>query len=136
MKRYRPLVLGVLFAAIALTVIARLPHREKSSTPQTAVVPVADLVIEVKDGVVLPAAASVPKDHLVRLVVRNTGTRRTDLKLAGYESHVSLDSLAPGERWTTEFIADLPGDDFAWMVGGQPVGRLGVTGPHLIEGHR
>lgn len=136
MSRYRPLIVAVLFAAIALTVIARLPHRESSSTPKVAEIPVADLTIEVKDGTVIPYASSVPKDHLVRLVVTNTGIRATDLKLVGYENHVSIASLAPGERWTGEFIADLPGDDFAWMIGGQPAGRFGVTGSHLVEGHR
>ena len=136
MNRYLTLIVAVLLAAIALTVITRMPRRGATVAPKVAEIPVADLAIELKDGAVIPFASSVPKDHLVRLVVTNTGTRAADLRLVGYENHVRIDSLAPGARWTGEFIADLPGDDFAWMIGGQPAGRFGVAGSHLVEGHR
>jgi len=136
MKRYGSLAVAVLLAAIALAVATRLPRPRVPQAPPPSPVPVAELAIEVRDGVVFPDAASVPKDHRVRLAVRNIGAHVTDLKLAGYESRVSCDSLAAGARWTTEFVSDLPGEDFAWMVGGRPAGRLAVTGSHLVEGHR
>ena len=44
--------------------------------------------------------------------------------------------LAPGAGWTGEFLADRPGEDFAWLLDGEPAGRLTVTGSHLVEGHR
>jgi hypothetical protein len=135
MTRYHGLVLAVVIAALVVGGLARLPRTTRTA-PEPAPVPVVDLAIEVRDGVLAPEVASVPKDHRVRLVVTNAGTRSTSLSLAGYTARVSCDSLAPGARWATEFVADLPGDDFAWMVGGQPAGRLAVTGSHLIEGHR
>jgi hypothetical protein len=56
--------------------------------------------------------------------------------LSGYEDRVTLAALAPGARWTATLVADLPGDDFTWLVDGAPTGRFVVTGSHLVDGHR
>jgi hypothetical protein len=58
------------------------------------------------------------------------------LALAGYEDRLAIPALSPGATWSGEFIADRPGEDFAWLLDGVPAGRLAVTGSHLVEGHR
>jgi hypothetical protein len=58
------------------------------------------------------------------------------LRLSGYEDRVDSGDLAPGATWRGAFLADRPGEDFAWLVGGGPSGQLAVRGSHLVEGHR
>jgi hypothetical protein len=130
------LVIAVALGAVALAVGRNL---RLSSRPEPA--PAAheeaalDLTITA-DHRITPAVASVPKDHLVRLSVTNGGTRPAALTLMGYQDRFSVTQVTPGSVWRGEFVADRPGDDFAWMLDGAPVGRLAVTGSHLVEGHR
>jgi hypothetical protein len=70
----------------------------------------------------------------VRVVHRGTGPAR--LALMGYEDRLGVAEVAPGATWRASFVADRPGDDFAWMLDGAPAGRLRVSGSHLVEGHR
>lgn len=135
-RAYATLIAVTVVAALAITLIARLPRRAAVRETAAASVPVAALALDLVGGAVSPAVSAVPKDHLVRLEVRNRGARAVRLTLAGYEDRVSAAAIAPGETLRVEFLADRPGEDFAWLVDGQPAGRLGVTGSHLIEGHR
>jgi hypothetical protein len=98
--------------------------------------PAVALALDACDTTVVPESAQVPKDHRVRLTVRNRGTTPARLVLSGYEDRLSIPQLPPGAAWSGEFLADRPGEDFAWMLAGQPAGRLTVTGSHLVEGHR
>ena len=75
--------------------------------------------IELADGVVSPASASVPKDHRVSLEIVNRGAQATSVRLAGYEDRVAAD-LEPGGSRRLEFLADRPGEDFPWLVDGRP----------------
>jgi hypothetical protein len=68
--------------------------------------------------------------------VEHRGAATARLTLAGYEDRLDIPALAPGAGWTGQFLADRPGEDFAWLLDGQPAGRLTVTGSHLVEGHR
>lgn len=134
MNRYLRLGLMVLLAAAGVSALSRLPRRaEVADAP--APVPVAELAMEIGDEAVTPGSAAVPKNHRVRLTIRNAGTRTHAVRLAGYERDVSV-TLAPDSIWRGEFLAELPGEDFAWLVDGEPRGRLAVTGSHLVEGHR
>jgi hypothetical protein len=135
MNRYGRLLVGVLLAAVVVSGLARLP-RSRARTEAPPAVPVTDLAIVVGDSVVTPMLASVPKGHRVRLHVRNAAGRSLSIRLAGYEREVSIPALAAGSTWDGEFLAELPGEDFAWLIDGEPVGRLSVTGSHLVEGHR
>jgi hypothetical protein len=54
----------------------------------------------------------------------------------GYQDRFGAAHVAPDSVWRCEFVADLPGEDFAWMVDGTPAGRFEVKGSHLVEGHR
>lgn len=138
--RYRKLLIGIIVVAAALSILARLaPHggsssREAPATP--AAVPVETLAIEVRGDSVAPEDARVPKDHRVRLTVTNRGSAPARVALFGYQDRLTIPVLAPGGAWSGEFLADRPGDDFAWMIDDKPAGRLSVTGSHLVEGHR
>jgi hypothetical protein len=132
--------LGLAGVVVALAVVLALvgrPRSPGSAPPATgAAVPVVDLAIAIGAGQVSPASANVPKGCRVRLRVTSSGSASPPLVLAGYEDRVSVPSLAPGAVWTGEFLADRPGEDFAWLLNGTPAGRLSVTGSHLVEGHR
>ena len=138
--RYAKLLIGIVVVAAVLSILARLaPHGGSSShvTPTSpAAAPVETLSIEVRGGSVAPEDARVPKDHRVRLTVRNRGSAPARVALFGYQDRLSIPVLAPGGAWSGEFLADRPGDDFAWMIDDKPAGRLSVTGSHLVEGHR
>ena len=137
MKRYLVLLVIVLvLGAVALAARRNLRLRERRE-PAAAAPAEATLVIMITpEHRILPATASVPKDHLVRLAVTNHGARRASLTLMGYQDRFGVSNLAPDSTWHGEFVADRPGDDFAWMLDGAPAGRLAVTGSHLVDGHR
>ncbi len=132
----RLLVVG-LIAALAVALAARRPHRPPAAPAAPVVAaPLRVDTLVVRDGAIAPDPVVVPKGARVRLVVRNAGAAAVRIALAGYAERVSVAALAPGERWDVEFIADLPGEDFAFLVDGRPAGRFVVTGSHLVEGHR
>ena len=135
--RYRTLVVAALIAAPALAGLARLPRRAApralaASTP----VATADVSLVFAAGALSPERASVQKGERVRLTLENRGADTLAASLAGYQDRLRVPPLAPGARWQGEFLADRPGDEFAWLAGGRPIGRLAVTGSHLQEGHR
>jgi len=72
----------------------------------------------------------------ISIVGWNRDAVTVTLSLAGYEDRLAPRALARGARWDTTFIADRPGEDFAWLLDGKPAGQLTVTGSHLVEGHR
>lgn len=136
MKRpYAVLAVVIVVASVALALLGRPRQAEAPSSAATAV-PVVDLVIVIEAGRVSPAATSVPKGDRVRLHVECRGAATVRLALAGYQDVLEIPPLEPGRTWTAEFLADRPGEDFAWLLDGQPAGRFIVTGSHLIEGHR
>ena len=133
--RYLSLAIGVVLVAMALSMLGR-PHRAEAPAATAAPAPVVVLTLAIEGGRLAPAMTSVAKGSRVRLRVGVHGTREAKLTLAGYQDRLAIPPLAPGTTWTGEFIADRPGDDFAWLIDGVPAGRLAVTGSHLIEGHR
>ena len=133
--RYLGLAIGVVMLAVVITVLGRPQRVERPSAPPAAA-PVVELMLAIDGGRLSPAMTSVPKGARVRLRVAARGARGARLALAGYQDRLAIPPLAPGAMWTGEFIADRPGDDFAWLLDGVPAGRLAVTGSHLIEGHR
>lgn len=137
MKRYL-VVLAVAVAAGALALaVGRNLRAHARLEPAAAPPPEAALEITIMpDQHIAPAIASVPKDHLVKLSVTNHGARRASLTLMGYQDRFGVSYLAPDSTWRGTFLADRPGEDFAWMLDGAPAGRLAVTGSHLVDGHR
>ena len=136
MKRpYLLLLAGTLVLAFALTMLGR-PRPAATPPPTTTVAPVTEVTIVIAGGHLSPAASGAPKGHIVRLRVEHRGEATARLALAGYEDRLEIPPLAPGTVWTGEFLADRPGDDFAWLLDDRPAGRFAVTGSHLVEGHR
>jgi hypothetical protein len=135
-RRYVTLFALVVLLGAALTVLGRPRPRVVPRVGPALAAPVADLTLGILGGRMTPAVASLPKGSRVRLRVDYRGARPARLALAGYEGRLAIPALAPGAVWVGEFVADLPGEDFAWLLDGEPVGRLTVTGSHLVEGHR
>ena len=125
-RRWLVLLALVPVAALVLGVLARRPHTAAAPVPPAIAAPEIELRL----------TPAVPAGRHVRLVVRNAGDDTAELRLAGYQDRVAVTAIAPGETRRLSFLADRPGDDFAWLVDARPVGRVSVTGSHLIEGHR
>ena len=136
-RRYLWILVAIVAVAAALSALS-VPKMGRSSRASSAVAgaPTIDLAVVVEGRRLMPAAASVPKGVRVRLRVDNRGRAPARLALAGYEDALSIPAIAPGGTWQGSFLADRPGDDFAWLLDGQPVARFAVTGSHLVEGHR
>ncbi len=136
MRRYVLLLLvGVLASAGGLLWMRQL--RDVTTVAQSpAVAETTSLALVVSGLGLEPALASVPKDRLVVLEVRNQRPVPVTLALQGYEDRFVAGPIAPGASWRGAFVADRPGEAFPWNVGGVEVGRLTVTGSHLVEGHR
>jgi hypothetical protein len=133
--RYLALLVLALLAAFALTALGHRPRRAAPAAAAAAVPEVA-ITVEVRHDRVSPEFVSVPKDHRVHLTLSNPGSAPLAIRLAGYEDRVAVNALAPGERRLIEFVADRPGGDFTWLIDGRPVGRVAVTGSHLVGDHR
>jgi len=134
-RRYLLLAAAVVLLAFALTALGR-PRRAEAPAPAASAAPMVELSIAIEARRVSPAVTSVPKGHRVLLRVEHRGAATARLALAGYEDRLDIPTLASGAVWTGEFLADRPGEGFAWLLDGAPAGRLAVTGSHLIEGHR
>lgn len=134
--------LGLLAATVATGVAMSLwggPGRIRNDTESAheIVDPVAEVALRIGPyGGVDPQSVSVEKGTRVALTVTNAGSARVRVELPGYEDRLPGLRLEPGAIWRGTFVADRPGEDFAWMVDGKPAGRFAVTGSHLIEGHR
>ena len=136
MKRYAFVLAGALVAAVVLGVLGRAPRSRATHASASAAVRTDSLRIVFRDGVASPATASVPEGRRLALTLANEGGRFLTVTLAGYEDRVPPAPLGPGATHTVTFLADRPGEAFAFLVDGEPSGRLAVTGSHLPEGHR
>ena len=134
-RRYLQLFAAVLLAGALLAFLARLPRREAPPAAASAPAPRAEIALTLEPGgVTAPDRSVVPKGADVVLTVTNRDSKVRTLALAGYEEHVHL-ALPPGATAGVSFRADRPGSDFAWLVDGEPAGKLAVSGSHLVEGH-
>jgi hypothetical protein len=135
MRRYAVLLAITLIAALLLPGAARR-LRARAEAPAPAAIPEAILTLTLDGARVAPERGAVPKDHRVRLTVTNVGAAPVTLELAGYQDVLPAHDVPAHGRWEASFLADRPGEDFAWLLDGQPAGVLSVTGSHLVEGHR
>lgn len=134
-RRWGMLFVAAVIAGVGASVYARAPRPVAEAPVASAETAVAMRVVLRGEAMeVEPAAVEV--GTLLALTIENLGAAPARVRLAGYEDRVDSGDLAPGARWTTTFRADRPGDDFAWLVGEEPLARLDVTGSHLVEGHR
>ena len=137
MKRYVMLFFGVIAIGLALIVgsrLVRVPSSSRATAPGSSGVDVSLTITP--DYHIDPEVVTVPKDARVRLTVTNRYRLTVSLALMGYQDRIAAAYVPSDSVWRGEFVADRPGEDFAWMLEGTPVGRLRVTGSHLVEGHR
>jgi hypothetical protein len=135
-RPYAALFAVAIVMALALSALGRRPHHQAASVVRHSQAPEVALQVEITADGVKPERVSVPKDHRVRLTISRPSGRPVTVGLAGYRDRISLDSLAAGETRVLEFVADRPGEDFTWLINGQPSGRFVVTGSHLVGDHR
>ena len=136
MKRYLALFGLALALGVVLMLAARSLHAPPPVVTRAPEIPSVDLeLVLTKDGI-SPASSAVPKDHRVRLTIVNRRRDRVGLSLHGYQDRLMIGWIDPDSTWRGEFLADRPGEGFAWMLEGEPVGKLAVQGSHLVEGHR
>lgn len=137
MKRsYLWLLAGVVGAAALVSALGRSPGGRRAAAPAEGQAPAAAILLVIRDGTITPPTVSVDAGSRVALTVSNAGASRASLSLPGYEDRLAPITLEPGASLSGDFLADRPGEDFAWMVDGTPAGRLVVAGSHLVRGHR
>lgn len=135
-RAYRWLAILVAGGAVALAVFARAPKPGPKHVARSLAAKAESLHIEIANGVLRPDRGEVAKGSEVLLTVRNRDQRPHAFSLAGYEDRSISASIGAGETTVLRFLAERPGEDFAWIVDGRPAGRLAVHGSHLEEGHR
>ena len=134
-RRYAILFAAVLAAAGLMSLLGRARHPAVTPPAPVAAPSHTTLRVTIDAAGLAPARAQVQRDHVVDLEIVNDGARPARVSLSGYEDRVDLKVPAAG-RAQTSFLADRPGEGFAWIVDGAPSGRLEVAGSHLVEGHR
>jgi hypothetical protein len=130
------LALAIVVATLVLLAMGRMPHRTRAAAAATAPVPLDTLTVVALGDSVRPAFVSVPVRHRLALTRINGSGRPVRMALAGYEHALPEALLQPGETRTDTILLDLPGEDFAWRLDGEPIGRLRVAGSHMVDGHR
>ncbi len=133
-RRWLSLALLVLVGAAAFTVAGRLPRRAGAPAAPPPPPPLDADTLVVGDGVVSPQRIAAVLGHRLAITVVHRGRAPVRLALSGYEHAFVPRRLAPGESRTDTLLLDLPGEDFAWMLDGQPAAQLLVAGSHLGEG--
>ena len=130
------LAAAVVLAALALAAASRLPRPRPAAPPAPAPAPLASLALEIRDGTVSPELVTYRLGTRLAVTYVNRGRAAVRVALAGYEGQRPERTLEPGGSRTDTLRLDLPGEDFAWRLDGEPVGRLRVAGSHLVAGHR
>ena len=125
-----------LAGAVAVSALLRVPTAPVDIGVGIAPAETVKVALDVREDAVHATRVAVDANQAVRLEATNHGLVPVRLRLSGYEDRVDIGPLAPGATWRGAFLADRPGEDFAWLVDGRPAGRLQVRGSHLEEGHR
>ena len=125
-----------LAGAVAVSALLRVPTAPVDIVGGTAPAETVKVALDVREDAVHATRVAVDANQAVRLEATNHGLAPVRLGLSGYEDRVDSGPLAPGAIWRGAFLADRPGEDFAWLVDGRPAGRFQVRGSHLEEGHR
>jgi len=137
MKRMLLVGVGTVAAALLLgQFLSREPAVEAGDAGGTELAAFA-LDVELTADGMEPYRVRIPKDHKVTLRV-HAGPEAPEgmLSVSGYEDACPAQGIGPGLSRELVFESRRPGDDFAFTLGGDVVGRLEVTGSHLEEGHQ
>lgn len=138
-RRYLGLLIAIVGVSVAVSLWGRptMSHRRSSAGPSAASVPAVEVLLRIEhDGTLNPDMVVVENGSRVAVSLKNESGRPMPVELPGYEDRIAPGRIEPGGTWRGEFVADRPGDDFAWLVHGKTAGRFVVSGSHLIEGHR
>lgn len=131
----------ILLLAVTLLVLGldRLLQRESGRVGESArEAPLPSYVVEaeLEAGGMKPYRLRVPKDHRVSILIHAAPKAGAGLlTLSGYQDRLEPVGIGPGLSREIVFVSDRPGDDFGFLLGGDLVGRLEVTGSHLKRGH-
>ena len=132
--RYMLLAAGVIVVGAGLASIARRPqHIPAPTRTAPASVRIATTVTITASGI---NEARVPSGSDVTLTLVNHRDTEVAVQLAGYSDRLGTQHVPAHGSTQMHFHADRPGEDFAWMQDGQPIGRFIVTGSHLEKGHQ
>ena len=136
MRRYAWVLVAALSGAVLVSYLLRMPGHAEPPAPAAAPVHAIVLGVQVFAEQVQATADSIDAGSVVTLTVTNRTGQALRVRLTGYEDRVDSGEIVPGGTWRGEFVADRPGEQFAWLVNAQPRGRLDILGSHLVEGHR
>ena len=136
MRRYAWVLVAALAGAVLVSVLLRMPGHAEPPAPAVAPVHAIILGVQVFAERVQATADSIDAGTAVTLTVTNRTGQALRVRLTGYEDRVDSGEIVPGGTWRGEFVADRPGEQFAWLVNDQPRGRLDIRGSHLVEGHQ
>lgn len=138
MSRMIWLALAVMVAATVVGISLRQQQPAVPAAPANAPVPVVHrAALELTAEGMTPYRIKAPKDSEVHLLIRCApGAAEGLLALTGYQDRVGPVEVGPGLSREVVFVADRPGDDFAFVLGERVLGRLHVTGSHLEPGHQ
>jgi hypothetical protein len=134
-RRYLGLFLIAALAGLGATLLAR-GSRAPVAAPAPAAGPAVTMAITLGPRDLSASTERLPLGASVALTVSNASGARARLRLSGYEDVIDTGTLEAGAADTIHFVADRPGDRFAWLVGDELRGRLDIVGSHLEEGHR
>lgn len=135
-RAWRLLIAVAFLAGAGLVVARRAPRPAPVEELEAAPAPLVGLAIRVEAGAILPAHSEVALGTRLVLTRINAAPQSHVIGLSGYELALPPCTLQVGAARTDTLLLTLPGDDFAWLLDGQPSARLSVTGSHLVEGHR
>ena len=135
-RRYGWVLIAALAGAVLVSVLLRLPRPVATTAPTPVAAHGVDFGLTVFNGWIEATTDSIEAGSAVTLSITNHASTPQRVRLAGYEDRVDTGEVLPGATWRGVFIADRPGEQFAWLVNDQPMGRLDIRGSHLVEGHR
>ena len=137
MKRLALTALAAVVAAVLLGVLLERFQHPQALVAEEAPAPVHRATVDLTAAGMVPPKLRVPKDAEIHLLISAAPDAPEGiLTVTGYEDVTEAVGIGPGLARELVFVSRRPGDDFAFMLAGEVVGRLEVTGSHLEAGHQ
>ena len=136
MRRYAVVVVLGMLGVVVASMLSRMPLRHDVAPEAPLPVAARTVAVDIYPDRVATVPTMLPVGSTVALTVRNHRLSPVQLALSGYEDRVNAATLAPDTTWRVTFLADRPGEQFAWLVNREPQWRFDVQGNHLVKGHR
>jgi len=136
MGRYSWMLGFAVLGALSVSLLLRMPQRAVAHAAAPQTVDTLAVTVDVFADHVDTRPAVFAVGRTVALTVASHRATPVRFALSGYQDRVAAAALAPGRSVHFTFIASRPGDQFAWLIDGAPLGRLDIRGSHLVEGHQ